>query len=128
VEKIVERFPERFMLCDEVGLGKTIDAGLAIRQLVISERVKRCLILVPKSIAKQWQEELYEKFVLNIPRYDGGAFYDVFGRQVTRLINGYRFAGFQEVTFDASEITSGIYFYRINAGDIIESGKLVLLK
>ena len=33
-DTIVQRFPERFMLCDEVGLGKTIEAGLAIRQLV----------------------------------------------------------------------------------------------
>jgi len=80
-DTIVERFPERFLLCDEVGLGKTIEAGLAIRQLTISGQVNRCLILTPKSILKQWQEELYEKFVLNIPRYDGGRFIDVFDRE-----------------------------------------------
>lgn len=80
-DTVVKRFPERFMLCDEVGLGKTIEAGLAIRQLVISGVVKRALILVPKSVLVQWQEELYEKFVLNIPRYDGQLFYDVFGRE-----------------------------------------------
>ena len=39
-DTIVERFPERFMLCDEVGLGKTIEAGLAIRQLVLSGVVR----------------------------------------------------------------------------------------
>ena len=72
-DAVVERFPHSFMLCDEVGLGKTIEAGLAIRQLVLSGRVKRALILVPKSVLVQWQEELYEKFVLNIPRYDGAA-------------------------------------------------------
>ena len=74
-------FPERFMLCDEVGLGKTIEAGLAIRQLVLSGAVRRLLILVPKSVLVQWQEELYEKFVLNMPRYDGDTFYDVFNRE-----------------------------------------------
>ena len=79
-DAVIERFPHSFMLCDEVGLGKTVEAGLAIRQLLLSGRVKRALILVPKSVLVQWQEELYEKFVLNIPRYDGHTFYDVFGR------------------------------------------------
>ena len=81
-DTVVKRFPERFMLCDEVGLGKTIEAGLAIRQLVLSGVVQRALILVPKSVLVQWQEELYEKFVLNVPRYDGHSFYDVFGREL----------------------------------------------
>jgi superfamily II DNA or RNA helicase len=81
-DTVVKRFPERFMLCDEVGLGKTIEAGLAIRQLVLSGVVKRALILVPKSVLVQWHEELYEKFVLNVPRYDGHSFYDVFGREL----------------------------------------------
>jgi len=81
-DAIVERFPERFMLCDEVGLGKTIEAGLALRQLILSGVVQRVLILVPKSVLVQWQEELYEKFALNIPRYAGGVFRDVFGREI----------------------------------------------
>lgn len=82
VTQVVERFPESFLFCDEVGLGKTVEAGLALRQLVISGRVRRALILVPKSILKQWQEELYEKFVLQVPRYDGGQVLDVFDREV----------------------------------------------
>ena len=72
-DAVIERFPHSFMLCDEVGLGKTVEAGLAIRQLLLSGRVQRALILVPKSVLVQWQEELYEKFVLNIPRYDGNS-------------------------------------------------------
>jgi superfamily II DNA or RNA helicase len=79
---IIERFPERFLLCDEVGLGKTIEAGLVLRQLVLSGRVRRCLILAPKSVCRQWQEELYEKFVLNVPFYDGHTFRDVFGQEL----------------------------------------------
>lgn len=79
---IIERFPDRALLCDEVGLGKTIEAGLVIRQLLLSERVKRCLILAPKSVLKQWQEELYEKFALEIPRYDANAFWDVHGQRL----------------------------------------------
>jgi len=79
---LIERFPERFLLCDEVGLGKTIEAGLALRQLVLSGRVRRCLILAPKSVCRQWQEELYEKFALNVPFYDGHTFRDVFGQEL----------------------------------------------
>jgi SNF2 family DNA or RNA helicase len=74
---ILSHFPERAMLCDEVGLGKTIEAGLVVRQLLLSGWIKRCLILAPKSVLKQWQEELYEKFALSIPRYDAGKFLDV---------------------------------------------------
>ncbi|MCL4868343.1 MAG: DEAD/DEAH box helicase family protein [Anaerolineae bacterium] len=79
---LVERFPARALLCDEVGLGKTIEAGLVIRQLILSGRVKRCLILAPAAVLKQWQEELYEKFNLDIPRYHGGQLYDVTGEPI----------------------------------------------
>jgi len=82
VNEVVERYPANYLFCDEVGLGKTIEAGLALRQLVISGRVRRALLLVPKSVLRQWQEELYEKFALNVPRYDGGVLKDVFERDV----------------------------------------------
>jgi superfamily II DNA or RNA helicase len=74
---VVDRFPDRVLLCDEVGLGKTIEAGLIIRQLILTGRVKRCLILTPAAVLSQWQEELYEKFNLNIPRFDAGQLVDV---------------------------------------------------
>lgn len=74
---IIQRFPDRALLCDEVGLGKTIEAGLVIRQWLLSGRVKRCLILAPKSVLKQWQQELYEKFALDVPRYENNRFVDV---------------------------------------------------
>lgn len=82
-DTLVERFPESFLLCDEVGLGKTIEAGLALRQLIISSKVQRILLLAPKSIARQWQEELYEKVLLNIPVYDGSTFTDYFKRMMS---------------------------------------------
>jgi len=81
-QKIIDTYPKRYLLCDEVGLGKTIEAGLALRQLVISGRVKRCLLLVPKSVARQWQEELYEKFVLDVPLYEGGRFRNYAGEEL----------------------------------------------
>jgi hypothetical protein len=79
VADVIRRFPERFLLADEVGLGKTIEAGLALRALLLAGRVRRCLLLVPRSVLRQWQEELYEKFSLNLPAYDGRGFRDYFG-------------------------------------------------
>jgi hypothetical protein len=56
------------------------------------------------------------------------AVYDVSGRKVTELINGWRDAGVHEVTFDGSGLASGIYIYRLEAGDFRAQGKLVLVK
>ena len=56
------------------------------------------------------------------------AVYDISGRQVATLINGWRSAGHHEVTFDASGLPSGIYLYRLTTGDFAASGKMVLLK
>jgi hypothetical protein len=74
--RLVARFPSRYLLADEVGLGKTIEAGLVLRQLWLSGVVRRALILAPKSVLRQWQEELYEKFALNVSIYDGTLFCD----------------------------------------------------
>lgn len=76
--KAVEGYPRSYMFCDEVGLGKTIEAGLVLRQLLISESVKRFLLLVPRAVQRQWQEELWEKFSLNVPLYANGEVRDCF--------------------------------------------------
>ncbi|TKJ37231.1 hypothetical protein CEE37_14050 [candidate division LCP-89 bacterium B3_LCP] len=54
--------------------------------------------------------------------------YDISGRLVTELVNGWRDAGAHEVTFNGSELASGIYIYRIQAGDFSAAGKMVLMK
>jgi len=56
------------------------------------------------------------------------AVYDISGREVARLINGYRSAGSHEVSFDASHLGSGIYLARFTAGDFTQTQKLVLVK
>ena len=70
-ERLYGRWPPRLLIADEVGLGKTIQAGMLLRQAWLSKRAKRILVLVPKAVARQWQIELYEKFNLNWPVYDG---------------------------------------------------------
>jgi len=74
--RILEAWPRSFLLADEVGLGKTIEAGLVIRELLLTKRASRILLLVPASVQRQWQEELWEKFCLDIPSLEGGRFVD----------------------------------------------------
>ena len=69
--RLYDAWPSRLLIADEVGLGKTIQAGMLIRQAVLAGRAKRVLILAPKAVLRQWQLELCEKFNLNWPIYDG---------------------------------------------------------
>lgn len=72
VERLAGEYPRSWLVADEVGLGKTISAGLALRRLVIQGRVRRVLILAPANVCTQWQDELFEKFGLWVDRLDGG--------------------------------------------------------
>jgi len=80
--RAVETFPRGYLLADEVGLGKTIEAGLIVRELILSGRAETALLLVPASVQSQWQEELHEKLSLDVPRYEGGVFLDRHNREV----------------------------------------------
>lgn len=71
-ERLWTSWPPRLLIADEVGLGKTIQAGLLLRQAWLSGRAKRILVMAPKSVLTQWQRELREKFNLHWPIYDGG--------------------------------------------------------
>ncbi len=71
-ERLYGNWPPRLLIADEVGLGKTVQAGLLLRQAWLAGRARRILILAPKAVLGQWQVELREKFNLNWPIYDGG--------------------------------------------------------
>ncbi|HOF40841.1 MAG TPA: SNF2-related protein [Candidatus Hydrogenedentes bacterium] len=70
-KRMLDAWPFRLLIADEVGLGKTIEAGLIIRHAWISGIAKRILILVPSALMRQWQAEMYEKFNLLVPMYTG---------------------------------------------------------
>src|SRR5437868_6605653 len=63
--EMLPRQPLRFLLADDPGAGKTIMAGLLIKELLIRGDLERCLIVAPGSLVEQWQEEMSEKFGLN---------------------------------------------------------------
>jgi len=85
-DTLVNTYPNSFLLCDEVGLGKTIEAGLTLSRLGLTGELETGLLLVPASLTIQWQEELWEKFNINAYRFDRGSgnqyvFHDAFGRE-----------------------------------------------
>lgn len=63
-ESMLPRQPLRFLLADDPGAGKTIMAGLLIKELIVRGDLARCLIVVPGMLAEQWQDELFSRFHL----------------------------------------------------------------
>ena len=70
-QRLWQQWPPRLLIADEVGLGKTVQAGLLLRQAWLSGRARRMLVMAPASVLKQWQRELREKFGLDWPIYSG---------------------------------------------------------
>lgn len=58
LSRAISRDRTRYLLADEVGLGKTIEAGLVLRELKLRGRVKRVLVVAPKGLVRQWQAEM----------------------------------------------------------------------
>ena len=62
VRKVLKQFRGRVLLADEVGLGKTIEAGMVLKEYLLRGMAERVLILTPASLVRQWQEEMRVKF------------------------------------------------------------------
>jgi SNF2 family DNA or RNA helicase len=81
-EAMLPRQPLRFVLADDPGAGKTIMAGLLVRELMIRSDAQRILIVAPGSLSGQWQDELREKFGLD---------FEVFSREMQDAIPGQNY-------------------------------------
>ena len=68
--EVASRANPRVLLADEVGLGKTIEAGLIMHKLMMAERVKRALIVVPDALVYQWLVEMLRRFNLRFSVFD----------------------------------------------------------
>lgn len=71
---VLRRLRGRALLCDEVGLGKTIEAGIILEELVVRGLARRVLILTPPSLVEQWQGEMRRKFGLDFIVHDDPIF------------------------------------------------------
>ena len=85
-DNMLHRQPLKFLLADDPGAGKTIMAGLLIKELIVRGDVKRCLIISPGGLVEQWQDELFDKFQLE---------FDVMSRD--RIINARTGNAFTEM-------------------------------
>jgi ATP-dependent helicase HepA len=74
-DEVSQRRAPRVLLADEVGLGKTIEAGLILHRLLLSERVSRVLVIVPDALLYQWLVEMLRRFnarfsILDVERFE----------------------------------------------------------
>ena len=72
-KRVLESWPTRWLVADDVGLGKTIEAGLILTPLLSSGRVRRLLILAPASLVEQWQVRMREMFDIRLSIYAAAA-------------------------------------------------------
>lgn len=73
-KEVADRIAPRVLLADEVGLGKTIEAGLIIHRQVLSGRASRVLIIVPENLQHQWLVEMRRRFNLEVTLFDAERF------------------------------------------------------
>ncbi len=74
VKTVLNRMRGRALLADEVGLGKTVEAGIVLSELLRRRLARRVLVLVPPGLVTQWQEELRRKFCLDFVTHDAEPF------------------------------------------------------
>jgi SNF2 family DNA or RNA helicase len=74
VKTVLNRMRGRALLADEIGRGKTVEAGIVLSELLRRRLVRRVLVLVPPGLVAQWQEELRRKFSLDFVTHDAEPF------------------------------------------------------
>jgi SNF2 family DNA or RNA helicase len=74
VKSVMHRLKGRALLCDEVGLGKTIEAGMTMLEYIMRGLARKILILCPPSLVQQWENEMKRKFNQDFIRSDDAAF------------------------------------------------------
>ena len=73
-QEVADRIAPRVLLADEVGLGKTIEAGLIIHRQILSGRASRILLMVPETLQHQWLVEMRRRFNLDVALFDAERF------------------------------------------------------
>ena len=142
-EAMLPRQPLRYVLADDPGAGKTIMAGLLIRELLMRADAKRILIVTPGSLVEQWQDELMEKFGLHFEIFSrekqeqcaSGNYFDEQGQVIARLDQLSRSDDYQEklkhtdwdliVVDEAHKMSAHYYGNKIKETGRFKLGKLL---
>ncbi|MDP8051116.1 RNA polymerase-associated protein RapA [Pasteurella atlantica] len=88
-KEVGKRLAPRVLLADEVGLGKTIEAGMILQQQLFSSRVNRVLVLVPESLQHQWLVEMLRRFNLKFSLFDEERCGDFFDEEMGVELNPF---------------------------------------
>lgn len=114
-------FSEGWM--DQSSLTKSVVTPVAESEFALPDRIS-----LENNYPNPFNPETTIKFSLPEAAATTIIIYDQLGREVTRLADGHLNAGYHEVTWNAVNISSGVYFYRLQAGDYAETRKMILLK
>ena len=68
-QRVCQEWPTRWLVADDVGLGKTVEAGMILAALKASGRLQRILILTPSNLVRQWQKRMLDMFGLSFVEY-----------------------------------------------------------
>ena len=142
-ESMLPRQPLRYVLADDPGAGKTIMAGLFIRELLMRADAKRVLIVAPGSLVEQWQDEMFEKFGLSFTLFSreqveasrGGNPFDDFDLMVARVDQLSRNEDLQEklrlsywdliVVDEAHKLSASYFGNKVNKTKRFQLGELL---
>ncbi|MCS7204418.1 MAG: SNF2-related protein [Leptospiraceae bacterium] len=89
--RVIHAYKPRFLLADEVGLGKTIEAGLILKELIFRKNYKNFLIVVPAPLQIQWQQELKNKFNEDFVIINSKNFRDILSKKIYKIITSIDF-------------------------------------
>jgi SNF2 family DNA or RNA helicase len=142
-ESMLPRQPLRFVLADDPGAGKTIMAGLLIRELLMRADAKRVLIVSPGGLTEQWQDEMLEKFGVQFEIFSrekqeqcaSGNYFDEANLLICRLDQLSRNEDFQEklkntewdliIVDEAHKLTANYYGSKVNKTKRFQFGELL---
>lgn len=142
-ESMLPRQPLRYVLADDPGAGKTIMAGLLIREMLMRSDAKRILIVAPGSLVEQWQDEMYEKFGVEFTVFSreldqvslSGNAFDEHDRLIARLDQLSRNDEFQEklthsdwdliIVDEAHKMSASYYGQKVKETKRFKLGKLL---
>jgi len=142
-EHMLPKQPLRFVLADDPGAGKTIMAGLLIRELLMRADAKRILIVSPGSLTEQWQDELIEKFGVTFDLFSrekqeqcaSGNYFDESDQLICRLDQLSRNEDFQEklkntewdliIVDEAHKLSANYFGNKVNKTKRFQLGELL---
>jgi len=142
-ESMLPRQPLRFVLADDPGAGKTIMAGLLLKELIMRADAQRILIVSPGSLTEQWQDELLEKFGLQFEIFSrekqeqcaSGNYFEEQNQLICRLDQLSRNEGYKEnlkssdwdliIVDEAHKLSASYFGNKINETKRFKLGKLL---